>query len=81
VCPEEGTPVVSVTGGLTRLGEPLLAPLEEALAKALPHARRVAPEGDPLAGAFRLAAGLVLGGPALPRDARMLQVTPAAARP
>ncbi|MEU6157964.1 BadF/BadG/BcrA/BcrD ATPase family protein [Streptomyces sp. NPDC047130] len=81
VCPEEGAPVVSVTGGLTRLGEPLLAPLEEALAKALPHARRVAPEGDPLTGAFRLAAGLVLGGPALPRDARMLQVTPAAARP
>jgi hypothetical protein len=67
---------VSVTGGLTRLGEPLMGPLREELAKALPHARQVTPEGDPLTGAFRLASGLVTDGPALPGDPRMLCVTP-----
>jgi N-acetylglucosamine kinase-like BadF-type ATPase len=76
VCPGRGEPAVSVTGGLTRLGEPLMGPLREELAKALPHARQVPPEGDPLAGAFRLASGLVTDGPALPGDPRMLCVPP-----
>ncbi|WP_246212544.1 N-acetylglucosamine kinase [Streptomyces abyssomicinicus] len=75
-CPDLGEPVVSVTGGLVRLGDPLLAPLREELAKAVPHARQVPPEGDPLTGAFRLARGLALGDPALPPDPRLLCVTP-----
>ncbi len=77
VCPDGGDAAVSVTGGLLGLGEALLAPLEEELAKALPHARRVAPEGDPLLGAFRLASGLALGDLTLPHDRRLLHVTPA----
>lgn len=75
VCPAVGEPRVAVTGGLVRLGPPLLEPLAEELAKVLPRARRTEPEGDPLDGAFRIAAGLATGGPALPQDERMLTVT------
>jgi hypothetical protein len=74
-CPDGGQPVVAVTGGLVRLGEPLTGPLREELAKAVPHARQVPPAGDPLAGAFRLASGLALGDLALPPDPRLLCVT------
>lgn len=80
VCPEGDDAAVSVTGGLLGLGDPLLAPLEEELAKAVPHARRVDPEGDPLLGAFRLAEGLALGDLSLPHDRRLLHVTSSASR-
>ncbi|MFC8564747.1 N-acetylglucosamine kinase [Streptomyces sp. NPDC057245] len=75
VCPREGEPRVSVTGGLLKMGDPLVVPLEEELAKRLPRARRVAAEGDPLNGAVRIASALATGSLALPGDDRMLWVT------
>jgi N-acetylglucosamine kinase-like BadF-type ATPase len=74
VCPVSGEPRVALTGGLFRLGDPLLVPLEAELAERVPHARRVAAEGDPLHGAVRIAAELAEGVPALPGDERMLHV-------
>ncbi|GAA3799106.1 BadF/BadG/BcrA/BcrD ATPase family protein [Streptomyces phyllanthi] len=74
VCPASGEPRVALTGGLFRMGDPLLVPLEAELRERLPHARRVASEGDPLHGAVRIAAELADGVPALPHDERMLQV-------
>ncbi|WP_406859318.1 BadF/BadG/BcrA/BcrD ATPase family protein [Streptomyces sp. HUAS MG47] len=65
---------VALTGGLFKLGEPLLVPLEEELAAQLPHARRVAAAGDPLSGAVALAAALAAGGLRLPEDPRLLYV-------
>ena len=74
VCPADGEPPLAVTGGLTRLGDVLLGPLEEELAERVPHARRVAAEGDPLHGAVRIAAGLAKGTLGLPADEGMLSV-------
>ncbi|WP_308290017.1 N-acetylglucosamine kinase [Streptomyces cylindrosporus] len=74
VCPTEGEPQVAFTGGLFRMGEPLLVPLEAELARVLPHARRVPAAGDPLAGALRIAADLAAGTLTLPGDAVMLSV-------
>ncbi|MFE5393554.1 N-acetylglucosamine kinase [Streptomyces sp. NPDC056568] len=75
VCPPGGEPRVAVTGGLLKLGDPLVVPLEEALAKRLPHARRTAAEGDPLRGSVRIATDLAAGSLPLPGDDRMLWVT------
>lgn len=77
VCPLDGAPRVAVTGGLLKMGDPLVVPLEEELAKRLPRARRVAAEGDPLDGAVRIATGLATGSLSLPGDDRMLWVTSA----
>jgi N-acetylglucosamine kinase-like BadF-type ATPase len=74
VCPAEGEAVIALTGGLFRMGDPLLEPLAEELARRLPQARRVEAEGDPLLGAVRIATALVEGRLALPGDERMLQV-------
>ncbi|MHB9863352.1 N-acetylglucosamine kinase [Streptomyces sp. YIM S03343] len=74
VCPDDGTPRLAVTGGLVKLGEALLVPLGEALALRLPHARRVAAEGDALHGAVRIAGDLASGTLALPMDENMLNV-------
>ncbi|MER6206314.1 BadF/BadG/BcrA/BcrD ATPase family protein [Streptomyces sp. NPDC001642] len=74
VCPTVGEPQVALTGGLFKLGEPLLGPLHEELAKRLPHARLVAAEGDPLDGAVRIARDLAAGALALPGDELMLTV-------
>lgn len=74
VCPAGPGTQVALTGGLFNLGEPLLVPLEEELARQLPQARRVPAEGDPLHGAFCLATGLAAGRLALPRDAELLSV-------
>ncbi|GHH89094.1 N-acetylglucosamine kinase [Streptomyces capitiformicae] len=74
VCPASGEPRVALTGGLFKLGEPLLVPLEAELAERLPYARRVAAEGDPLRGAVRIAADLAVDGLRLPYDKRMLYV-------
>ncbi|MEU5142858.1 BadF/BadG/BcrA/BcrD ATPase family protein [Streptomyces sp. NPDC021139] len=75
VCPTEGEPLVAVTGGLRRLGDPLLAPLGEELAKRVPQARWTTAEGDPLDGAVRIATGLATDSLTLPSDDRMLWVT------
>ncbi|MER6155293.1 BadF/BadG/BcrA/BcrD ATPase family protein [Streptomyces sp. NPDC001868] len=72
--PASGEPRVALTGGLFKLGDPLLVPLEAELAHRLPHARRVPAEGDPLVGAVRIAAALAGGGLGLPYDERMLYV-------
>jgi N-acetylglucosamine kinase-like BadF-type ATPase len=75
VCPSGGASRVAVTGGLFKIGDPLLAPLDEELAKRLPHARRVPAEGDPLHGSVRMAAELSAGALTLPGDETMLSVT------
>ncbi|MFF8093536.1 N-acetylglucosamine kinase [Streptomyces sp. NPDC016675] len=75
VCPSDGEPRLAVTGGLLKLGDPLVVPLEEALAKRLPHARRTAAEGDPLRGSVRIATDLAAGSLTVPGDDRMLWVT------
>ncbi|MEV5431759.1 BadF/BadG/BcrA/BcrD ATPase family protein [Streptomyces sp. NPDC052701] len=75
VCPAGGEARIALTGGLFELGAPLLAPLEEELARRLPHARRVAAGGDPLHGAVRIATALAAGSLPLPGDERMLSVT------
>ncbi|MEI5520227.1 BadF/BadG/BcrA/BcrD ATPase family protein [Streptomyces brasiliscabiei] len=69
-----GEPRVALTGGLFRLGDPLLGPLEAELAHRLPYARRVPAEGDPLTGAVRIGAALATGRLGLPYDERMLYV-------
>ncbi|MFD4553661.1 N-acetylglucosamine kinase [Streptomyces sp. NPDC058469] len=74
VCPASGEPEVALTGGLFKMGEPLLVPLHEELAKRLPHARLVPTEGDPLDGAVRIARDLAAGALALPCDGAMLSV-------
>jgi N-acetylglucosamine kinase-like BadF-type ATPase len=47
VCPPEGEPRIALTGGSFALGDPLLVPLEDELARRLPHALRAPAEGDP----------------------------------
>ncbi|OUD02387.1 N-acetylglucosamine kinase [Streptomyces swartbergensis] len=74
VCPG-GESRVAVTGGLFKIGDPLLAPLDEELVKRLPQARRVPAEGDPLHGSVRMAAELSTGPLTLPGDETMLSVT------
>ncbi|MEU6377110.1 BadF/BadG/BcrA/BcrD ATPase family protein [Streptomyces sp. NPDC046909] len=74
VCPADGTPRVALTGGLFKIGDPLLVPLAEELAKRLPHARRVPAAGDPLHGAVRIATDLAAGALTLPGDESMLSV-------
>ncbi|MEW2163706.1 BadF/BadG/BcrA/BcrD ATPase family protein [Streptomyces sp. NPDC007084] len=74
VCPPDGAPRLALTGGVFKMGEPLLAPLREELATRLPHARLVPAGGDPLAGALRIAVDLADGRLALPRNERMLSV-------
>ncbi|MFF3326900.1 N-acetylglucosamine kinase [Streptomyces sp. NPDC002889] len=65
---------VALTGGLLKLGEPLLAPLREELAGQLPHARRVSAAGDPLSGAVLLAAALASDELRLPPHQTLLYV-------
>ncbi|MGP3971908.1 N-acetylglucosamine kinase [Streptomyces sp. 6N223] len=74
VCPPERGSEVALTGGLFRIGEPLLAPLREALTRRLPGASVVPAAGDPLDGALLVAAGL--GGDALglPTDPSLLRL-------
>ncbi|MFD7695821.1 N-acetylglucosamine kinase [Streptomyces sp. NPDC059805] len=75
VCPPSGTPRLALTGGLLNLGAPLLTPLDEELARRLPHARRVPAAGDPLQGSVCLATDLLEGRLTLPGDGVMLTVT------
>ncbi|MEW2632929.1 BadF/BadG/BcrA/BcrD ATPase family protein [Streptomyces sp. NPDC048389] len=71
---------VALTGGLLKLGEPLLGPLRRELAGQLPHARQVASAGDPLSGALRLAGELAAGELRLPAHPTLLHV-PGGTRP
>lgn len=73
-CPGAEGSEVALTGGLFKMGDPLLVPLRAELARRLPHARSVSAQGDPLAGALRIAAALATGSLRLPRDGRMLSV-------
>ncbi|MGW5211803.1 N-acetylglucosamine kinase [Streptomyces sp. NPDC004051] len=68
-------PLVALTGGLFNMGDPLLVPLDEELAKRLPRARRVAAKGNPLHGAVCIATDLATGSFTLPGDEKMLCVT------
>ncbi|WP_299537208.1 N-acetylglucosamine kinase [uncultured Streptomyces sp.] len=71
---EEDRPRVAWTGGLFSMGEPLLVPLREELAALAPHAVPVPPDGDPLAGALRLARALARDEVRLPSDPALLTV-------
>ncbi|MCP9963711.1 ATPase [Streptomyces somaliensis] len=70
--PAGGAGRVALTGGLFRIGEPLLVPPAGELARRLPGARPVAAAGDPLSGALAIAASLAVGAPALPREPGLL---------
>ncbi|WP_406465165.1 ATPase [Streptomyces sp. NBC_01622] len=80
VCPTAGEPQVALTGGLFRMGEPLLVPVREELAKRLPHAQLVPAAGDPLDGAVRIARDLAAGTLTLPTDGVMVHVVSVAGR-
>lgn len=56
--PRSGSLEVALTGGLFRMGEPLLGPLHRELAQQLPRARVVPAAGDPLHGALEIARAL-----------------------
>ncbi|MEU8852429.1 BadF/BadG/BcrA/BcrD ATPase family protein [Streptomyces sp. NPDC048564] len=74
VCPTAGEPQVALTGGLFKMGEPLVVPLQEELAKRLPTARTVPAAGDPLDGSVRIATDLATDALTLPSDGAMLCV-------
>ncbi|WP_338018186.1 N-acetylglucosamine kinase [Streptomyces taklimakanensis] len=74
VCPEGGESRIALTGGLFRIGEPLLARLRRELAVRLPHARTVPAAGDPLAGALLVAGRLARGTLRLPADPALLHI-------
>jgi N-acetylglucosamine kinase-like BadF-type ATPase len=68
---------VALTGGLLRIGEPLLAPLRAAMKERLPGARVVPAAGDPLDGALLIAARLGGGALLLPADPALLRLVTA----
>ncbi|MFF8914001.1 N-acetylglucosamine kinase [Streptomyces sp. NPDC015032] len=78
VCPKTGADdepcEVALTGGLFRMGDPLLVPLREELARQVPQARAVPGSGDPLAGALSIAQALATGDLRLPRHPTLLRV-------
>ncbi|MER5946737.1 BadF/BadG/BcrA/BcrD ATPase family protein [Streptomyces sp. NPDC001904] len=73
VCPDEGGDV-ALTGGLFKMGEPLLAPLRAEIAEQLPGATMASAAGDPLHGSLVIAAALATDALRLPRDGRLLAV-------
>ncbi|MER7816898.1 BadF/BadG/BcrA/BcrD ATPase family protein [Streptomyces sp. NPDC096153] len=77
VCPSPsaGDCQVALTGGLFEMGDPLLAPLRDALARQLPYARPVSAAGDPLSGSLTVAAALATDTLRLPQDPRLLVLT------
>ncbi|WP_421106233.1 N-acetylglucosamine kinase [Streptomyces sp. NEAU-S77] len=74
VCPRLESGEVALTGGLFRMGAPLLTPLRAELATRLPGVRVTEAAGDPLDGALRIAAALAAGELRLPPDAGLLSV-------
>ncbi|MFE2560889.1 N-acetylglucosamine kinase [Streptomyces sp. NPDC059352] len=73
-CPQDPGALVALTGGLFKMGDPLLVPLRAALGERIPYARIVAPAGDPLAGAVALASALATGTLRLPVDRTLLRL-------
>ncbi|MEU1485141.1 BadF/BadG/BcrA/BcrD ATPase family protein [Streptomyces sp. NPDC005752] len=65
---------IALTGGLFRMGEPLLGPLREELAQQVPQARVVPAQGDPLNGALEIARALAGPGLRLPLHPSLLFV-------
>lgn len=66
--------VVALTGGLFRIGEPLVGAVREELARRLPRARLVPARLGPLEGALLVAARLAAGTLRLPADGSLLHV-------
>ncbi|MFE3827391.1 N-acetylglucosamine kinase [Streptomyces sp. NPDC059092] len=75
VCPPSGECEIALTGGLFKLGEPLVGPVRAELSARLPHATTVAATTDPLGGALLIAAALATGSLRLPREPRLLNVS------
>ncbi|MFB6840296.1 N-acetylglucosamine kinase [Streptomyces sp. NPDC056361] len=73
-CPGGRGAVVALTGGLFKMGDPLLVPLRAALGELVPHAGTVAPAGDPLDGAVALATALAGGTLRFPEDPALLRL-------
>ncbi|WP_405591964.1 N-acetylglucosamine kinase [Streptomyces sp. NBC_01190] len=74
VRPAAGPVDVAFTGGLFKMGEPLLAPLREQAARLLPEAALVPAAGDPLDGAVLIAGALHGGRLTLPTDPALLSL-------
>jgi N-acetylglucosamine kinase-like BadF-type ATPase len=74
VRPGTGPVDVALTGGLFKMGEPLLAPLREQAGRLLPDARLVPAAGDPLAGALLIAGALHRDALPLPPDPALLRL-------
>ncbi|NGN64457.1 ATPase [Streptomyces sp. A7024] len=68
VCPRERGSSVALTGGLFRIGAPLLDPLHARLHEVLPEADIAAAAGDPLDGSVRIARALAADELRLPVD-------------
>lgn len=65
---------VALTGGLFRIGEPLLAPLRRHLAARLPGTQLTPALGDPLSGALLIGTRLARGSLRLPADGQLLEL-------
>ncbi|MGW4231252.1 N-acetylglucosamine kinase [Streptomyces sp. NPDC004980] len=79
VCPRSAEPggepcEVALTGGLFKMGDPLLGPLGEELARQLPHACVVPAAGDPLRGSLEIAGALARSELRLPAHPTLLFV-------
>ncbi|WP_349344998.1 N-acetylglucosamine kinase [Streptomyces rapamycinicus] len=74
VCPRLESSEVALTGGLFRMGAPLLTPVRAELAARLPGVRVAEAAGDPLDGALCVAAALAADELRLPRDPALLSV-------
>lgn len=72
VCPQEEQAAVAASGGLFRMGAPLLGPLSRELETRLPQVRVLDPSGDPLDGALLIASRLASNGLRLPEDPALL---------
>ena len=72
VCPQEEQAAVAASGGLFRMGAPLLGPLSRELGTRLPQVRVLDPSGDPLDGALLIASRLASDGLRLPEDPALL---------
>nr|WSZ94659.1 ATPase [Streptomyces sp. NBC_00857] len=74
VCPPSGPCEVALTGGLFKLGAPLLTPLRAELAGQLPHATTVSAAADPVTGALIIAGALATDSLRLPHDPLLLHI-------
>jgi N-acetylglucosamine kinase-like BadF-type ATPase len=74
VRPDPGEVEVALTGGLFKMGEPLLGPLRDQAEWLLPEATLVPAAGDPLDGALLIAGALARDALTLPTDPALLRV-------